>query len=73
MKKFMDGFQLHDPFDSEVPELRSLASGLTASEGDGINCDETGKVGLEIQCSMDNPPVSDTTINRGQMVCTLMT
>ncbi|KAG7156438.1 hypothetical protein Hamer_G006203, partial [Homarus americanus] len=35
-----------------VPELRSLASVLTASEVDGINCDETEKVGIEIRCKL---------------------
>ncbi|KAG7175451.1 hypothetical protein Hamer_G027007 [Homarus americanus] len=36
--------------------MRSLASGLTDSEGDGINCDETEKMGLDIQRSVDNQP-----------------
>ena len=45
MIKFLDWFRLHDPFDGNVPQLRSLASGLASSEGDGINCDETEKVG----------------------------
>lgn len=71
MKKIMDWFLIHDPFDSGVVKLRSLASGLTASENDGINCDETEKVGTEIQRSMDNQPVSNATIKRKQMVCTL--
>ncbi|KAG7161423.1 hypothetical protein Hamer_G014064 [Homarus americanus] len=46
---------------------RTVASGLTATEGDDINCDETQKIGLEIQHSMDNQPVSDATIKRSQM------
>ena len=36
-----------------VPPLRSLASGLAASENDGINCDVTGKVGSDIQGSLN--------------------
>lgn len=71
MKKIMDWFQMHNPFDSGVSELLSLASSLTAGEGDGVNCDAIERVGLEIQCSMDNQPVSYETIKISQMVCTL--
>ncbi|KAG7157899.1 hypothetical protein Hamer_G026462, partial [Homarus americanus] len=42
-----------------------------AIEDDGISCDETERVGLEIQHSMDNQPVSDDAIKRRQIVCTL--
>ena len=48
MTKFLDWFRSHDPFDGNVPQLRSLASGLASSEGDGINCDETEKVGSDL-------------------------
>ena len=41
MTKIMEWFVVHDPFDGTVPQLRYLASDLTAREGDGINCDET--------------------------------
>ena len=57
MNKFLDWFRSHDPFDGNVPQLRSLASGLASSEGDGINCDETEKVGSEIQRSLDSVSV----------------
>ncbi|KAG7174360.1 hypothetical protein Hamer_G003299 [Homarus americanus] len=63
MKKIMAGFQTHNPFDSGVPELGSLASGLTATEGDGINRDGTERVGLEMRYCV--------TIKRSRMVCTL--
>ena len=33
MNKFLDWFRSHDPFDDNVPQLRSLASGLASSEG----------------------------------------
>ena len=38
MSKILDWFHVHDPFDRKLPQLRSLASGLAASDGDGINC-----------------------------------
>ena len=57
MNKFLDWFRSHDPFDGNVPKLRSLASGLASSECDGVKCDETEKVGSEIQRSLDSVPV----------------
>ena len=71
MNKFLEWFGSHDPFDGNVPQLRSLASGLASSEGDGINCDETEKVGSEIQRSLDSVSVRNATIKRRQMVHTL--
>ena len=64
MRKIMEWFVVHDPFDGTVPQLRSLASCLTAREGDGINCDETEKVGEAIQRSMDGKSVSEATMKR---------
>ena len=43
LNKCIDCFGSHDPFDGNVPQLRSLSSGLAASAGDGIKCDETGE------------------------------
>ena len=71
MNKFLDWFRSHDPFDGNVPQLRSLTSGLASSEDDGITCDETEKVGSEIQRSLDSVSVRNATIKRRQMVHTL--
>ena len=71
MNKCLDWFRSHDPFDGNVPQLRSLVSRLASSEGDGINCDETEKVGSEIQRSLDSVSVRNATIKRRQMVHTL--
>ena len=60
--KLVDWFGSRDPFDGNVSELRSLSSGLAASEGDGIKCDETEKVVSEIQGSVDSVPVRNATI-----------
>ena len=62
MNKFIDWFGSHDPFDGDVPQLRSLSSGLAASESDGIKCDETEKVVSEIQGSFDSVSVRNATI-----------
>ena len=69
MNTFLDWFLSHDPFDGNDPQLRSLAS--ASSEGDGINCDETEKVGSEIQRSIDSVSVRNETIKRLKMVHTL--
>ena len=58
----IDLFGLHDPFAGNVPQLRSLSSGLTASEDDGIKCDETEKVVSEIQGSFDTVSVRNATV-----------
>ena len=68
---FLDWFRSHEPFDGNVPQLRSLASVLASSEGDGINSDETEKVGSEMQQSLDSVSVRNATIKRRQMVHTL--
>ena len=44
---------------------------LASSEGDGINCDETEKVGSEMQQSLDSVSGRNATIKRRQMVRTL--
>ena len=62
LNKFIDWFGSHDPFDGNVPQLSSLSSGLAASEGGGIKCDETEKVVSEIQGSFDSVSVRNATI-----------
>ena len=48
MNTFIDWFGSHDPFDGNLPQLRSLSRRLAAGEGDDIKCDETEKVVCEI-------------------------
>ena len=62
MKKFIDWFGSHDPFDGNVPRLRYLSSGLAAGEGNGIKCDEAEKVVSEIQGSVESVSVRNATI-----------
>ena len=42
----------HNPIYDNEPLLRSIATGLTATEGDGINCDEAEKIGQDIQATI---------------------
>ena len=72
MNTCIDWFNSHDPFDGNVPQVRSVSSGLAASEGDGVKCDETEKVVSEIQGSFENVYVRNATIKeRRRMVHTL--
>ena len=72
MNTCIDWFDSHDPFDGNVPQVRSISSGLAASEGDGIKCDETEKVVSEIQGSFESVYMSEMQPLKGpRMVHTL--
>ena len=62
MNKCINWFGSHDPFDGNVPQLRSLSSSLAAIEGDDLKCDETEKVVSEIQESFASVSVRNATI-----------
>ena len=58
-----------EPFDLNEPRLRSLSSGLTASDGDGVNCYKT-EVGAHIQKKLDNMNGIEASIKRSDQVFT---
>ena len=64
-------FNQHEPFDLNELRLRSLSSGLTASHGDGVNCDKTEEVGAHIQKKLDNMNVVEASIKRSDQVRSL--
>lgn len=70
-EKVLEWFEQHNPFIVEVPTLRSLSSGITASNEDGINCDESEEVGQMIQQSLDGASVNSAKIKRSDHVKTL--
>ena len=49
LNNIQEWFDQHEPFGLNEHILRSLSSGLTATNGDGINCDKTEAVGANIQ------------------------
>ena len=51
--------------------LRSLSSGLTAADGDGINCDSIEEVGANIQEKFNNIHVTEASLKRKDQVCSL--
>ena len=61
----------HLPFNVENPSLRSLSSGLMASDDDGINCDDAESVGELIQKKLDGVTIEDATISRKDHAKTL--
>lgn len=64
-------FSQHEPFSMNEGRLRSLSSGLTATDDDGINCHRTEEVGAEIQQQLDNVAVTEATIKRSKQIKSL--
>ncbi len=69
--KIQSWFSQHEPFNLNQPKLCSLSFGLTASEGDGVNCDEAEQVGAKIHKKLDNVSVVDASIKRSDQVLSL--
>ena len=69
--KILDWLDLHDPFDTSQSSLRCLVTGLTAVDGDGINCDDVENVGRAIQAKLDNVCIEDAKIKRSDCIRTL--
>ena len=53
------------------PNLHSLSSGLSAADGDDINCDETEVVGMKVHKQLDKVSVIDASIKRKDQVYSL--
>ena len=51
--------------------LRSLVSGLTSNEEDGINCDDVESVGEQIHMNMDSKVFSEITLKRTDQIKSL--
>ena len=58
----------HNPFSRENAMLRSLVSGLTSNEEDGINCDDVESVGEQIHMKMDSKVFSEITLKRTDQI-----
>ena len=53
------------------PNLHSLSSGLSAADGNDINCDETETFGLKIHKQLERLSVIDASIKRKHQVHSL--
>ena len=64
IEKFKFCVKGHDPSNVARPDLRSLSSGLTATDEDGINCDDAEAVGQLIQKQLHGVSVEEASIAR---------
>ena len=62
--KVQKWFEKHNTFDQTEPNLKSIYTGVVALSDSGINCDETEKVGEEIQKSLDGKTLQTATIKK---------
>ncbi|KAK6168833.1 hypothetical protein SNE40_020007 [Patella caerulea] len=69
LAKFRQWLDNHNPFEPGIPVLRSLSTGITATED--INCDRAEEVGYKIQTSLDNKPCTEAKIKRKDQIRTL--
>ena len=69
LAKVAEWFDQHNPFDSDSDtKLRSLSTGITAEDNDGINCDLAEEIGAVIHSKLDNVPIADATIKRTDQI-----
>ena len=71
MAKLSVWFCQHEPFDENVPGLRSLSTGIMATDEDQVNCDLAEKIDLNIHQKLDNIIVADGKIKRNDRIQTL--
>ena len=71
LQKIISWFNGHNPFSITEPCLKSLSTGLIATEG--INCDDAEAVNKNIQKSFDNLTVEEAKISKKDQVKTLDT
>ena len=70
VRKIHTWFNKYNPFDSNN-SLRSLSSGLMATENDNINCDDAKSVGKNIHAGLDNVCVENAKIRWKDQLKTL--
>jgi len=71
LSKIQAWFEDNDPFSRADGRLCCLSTGVTAKEGDGINCDVAEEVGACIQKEMDGVAFTDVVLKKRNCVKTL--
>ena len=71
MNSFTSWLESHNPFDTTSKELRSISSGLTASEDDSINCDDAENVGRKLQEKLDGACFENVSMKRSEKIRSL--
>lgn len=64
LSKIQVWFSQHEPFNMNERRLRSLSSGLTATDSDDVNCHRTEDVGAKIQQQLDNVCVTKAAVSK---------
>ena len=72
LDKILDYLAVNSPFMVHDSRLRSLSCGATASDGDGINCDEADVVGAEIMKGINDLKWSEIHMKKSSQVKTLI-
>jgi len=71
INKLVEWLEVTDPFSMEDLRLRSLGSGVTASDGDGVNCDSAEEIGRCIMKKLDNCQYAEVVMKKADTVKTL--
>lgn len=71
MSKFICWLENANPFDADNSCLRSLSTGIVASDSDKINCDDADEVGFRILKSVDEVKFTDVTFKKVDQILTL--
>jgi len=71
MSKILAWFEVKDPFSRADGRLCCISTGVTAVEGDGINCDMAEEVGASLQKQMDGVGFLDVVLKKANFVKTL--
>lgn len=71
LAKLIQWFESNNPFDTNYCQLRSLSSGIAASDSDCVDCDIAEDVGASIMQSLDGLIFTDVALKRSLTVKTL--
>ena len=64
-KKLYDWLSQHNPFSQTDDRLKSLSTGVV---GVGLTCHKAEEIGLAIQNTLDNGPLSEAKVRRKESV-----
>ena len=71
LRKVLEWFADHNPFDVSDSRLRSIATGVVAADEDKVTCDRAEEVGHSIMEQMDNKSFAEVVMRRASQVRTL--
>jgi hypothetical protein len=71
LNKILEFLEMNNPFETSNSRLRSLVSGIAASDSDNINCDTAEDIGCQIVQKMDGVNFKDVVLKRAWQTRTL--